>query len=568
VEGAYGRTEGSIEEIALAAGPVVKLVTESGRVISVAGFYQWLEKNGYDAGSVQHSQIGIALGTEKNKDKFRLYVGLPLSGKQLEKSTSSSSTIPTTKETDTYVETTYTKTTTINEWVQEAVANLTLEWEHWFNEKVAGKVGVFYANGVKYHVKGIEHQVDPEFKGILGVIFKLPLKLPFIGEGYVEISPEVRAGQGKPEYYFTIKYTPDSRSSNGKNTGDGQKAKNEKNQEMPELLVPVETENIKTVRYEQVREIIEKTVTTDYKATIEDLLLSVDVNVLTANWIGKDLNGDEITLYRYKLESENSSWTETQDNSVTIEDIAKGSHIFYIQAYSNGKWGPVSQERVDVNNSAPKIDSLEDEVKGNDITYSWTASDPNPEDKIKKYKYRFDKGNWIETIATHLKKKNLKKGSHTFELKAYDGTDWSEVEEITSKLDNRVPTVSNVNAFPNDPVVGIHGVAVSYVFKDADGDLESKLTKREWYKNGVLQSQFNGRKVIDKDELSAGEWYVDITPYDGENFGKKVRSDTITVHADEPEPSPDPPQPDPDPPPPPPGPITQNNKGVLEIRVV
>jgi len=548
LEGAYGRTEGGIEEIALAAGPVVKLVTESGRVVSIAGFYQWLEKNGYDAGSVQHSQIGIALGTEKNKDKFRLYVGLPLSDKQLEKSTSSSSTTPTIKETDTYVETTYTKTTTINEWVQEAVFNLTLELEHWFNERVAGKVGVFYANGVEYYVRGVEHKIDSEIKGILGGIIKLSDSL--------RIDLEAKIGKGKHaiDVYGGITYIFGSKSSNGKNIDGGQKARNEKSQEKPELLVHVETEDIETVRYEQVREIVDKTVATDYKATIEDLILSVDVNDLTASWTGKDLNGDEITLYRYKVESENSSWTETQNDSVIIKNIKKGKHIFYIQAYSNGKWGPVLQEGFDIDNQAPTIDisdiSLnEEETKKVKIN----LDDPDLEDVLKLATKNLPSFASLSQLSDRVYEITLspsydKAGTYqtTFVVTDSDGKSKSKIITITVGNTNRVPTVSLVNAFPNDPVEGIHDVAVSYVFKDADGDLENILTKREWFKDDVLQSAFNGRKTIDKDELSPGEWYVEITPHDGEDFGDKVRSDTITVHKDEPEP-----EPDPGPPPPP-----------------
>ena len=505
VEGAYGRTEGGIEEIALAAGPVAKFTTKSGRVISIAGFYQWLEKNGYDAGSVEHSQVGIALGTEKDKDKFRLYIGLPLSGEQLEKSTSSSSINTTVEDTDTYVRTIDTKTTTITEQVQEAVVNLTLSWEHWFKEWFAGRIGVFYAGGVGYHVKGIEHHVDQELKGIFGGTFKW---------GDFEIRPEVRVGQGKPEYSLRITYTPGLESSNGKAAGDGG------SQEKPELFVPVEIEPIKTVRYEKVKEVIEETATTNYKATIEDLVLSVDGNDITARWSGKDREGDEITLYRYKVESENSGWTETQDNSVTIEDIAKGEHNFSVQAYSNGKWGRASQEGFNISNSAPKIGSLEGVVDGNDIIYSWTASDQNPEDTITKYNYRIDGGNWTETTATQLTKKNMTKGSHTFEVMAYDGTDWSDVKETTSDIANRAPTMDSLETTVNG-----NDATINWTASDPDsGDTITKYNYRldsgGWTETTATQ--------LNLEDLAKGSHTVDVKAYDGTDWSS-AEQDTFNI---------------------------------------
>ncbi len=70
---------------------------------------------------------------------------------------------------------------------------------------------------------------------------------------------------------------------------------------------------------------------------------------------------------------------------------------------------------------------------------------------------------------------------------------------------------------------------LDYSYFDPDGDLETNSEIR-WYKNGVLQPEYNDSLTIFSYSTSKNEqWYATIRPNDGRGFGELYSSDVVTI---------------------------------------
>jgi len=94
---------------------------------------------------------------------------------------------------------------------------------------------------------------------------------------------------------------------------------------------------------------------------------------------------------------------------------------------------------------------------------------------------------------------------------------------------NSPPTASDVQISPIG-ATSSEDITLTYTFSDQDnGDTESG-TIIQWSKNGAHQTQFDGQMTISSDETARDdEWFVSVTPSDGQDFGSPVDSNTITV---------------------------------------
>ncbi|GAG00249.1 unnamed protein product, partial [marine sediment metagenome] len=111
-----------------------------------------------------------------------------------------------------------------------------------------------------------------------------------------------------------------------------------------------------------------------------------------------------------------------------------------------------------------------------------------------------------------------------------DGTNFGSKQNSSATLIyNAAPIVSNLNITPSFPSTSIDLIA-NYTFYDSDNDNEDG-TQIMWYKNGVLQPNLNDSLVIDSTYTEKGdEWFFNVCPYDGENYGDRVSSQVnITI---------------------------------------
>ena len=112
------------------------------------------------------------------------------------------------------------------------------------------------------------------------------------------------------------------------------------------------------------------------------------------------------------------------------------------------------------------------------------------------------------------------------------GDAWSTTSVTITEtvvISNNPPTASNVQISPSS-ATSSDDITLTYTFSDEDnGDIESGTTI-QWLQNGAHQQQFDGLLTISSISTSKGDnWQAAVTPSDGEDFGTKVNSNTITV---------------------------------------
>ncbi|MHA2364187.1 MAG: DUF2341 domain-containing protein, partial [Candidatus Hodarchaeales archaeon] len=95
--------------------------------------------------------------------------------------------------------------------------------------------------------------------------------------------------------------------------------------------------------------------------------------------------------------------------------------------------------------------------------------------------------------------------------------------------DNVKPIVQNIRFLPSIPRKN-ETLSVIYDYFDANGDPESSSTLIRWYKNGILQTQFNDQTSVSSSFLFRGDlWNVTVRPHDGKEYGSLNSSSTVVV---------------------------------------
>lgn len=93
---------------------------------------------------------------------------------------------------------------------------------------------------------------------------------------------------------------------------------------------------------------------------------------------------------------------------------------------------------------------------------------------------------------------------------------------------NAPPVAFNLTIFPSSPDT-TQNLTANYEYYDEEGDLENG-TEIRWYKNGVLQSEFNDTRTISHVFTVKGQkWYFTVRPKDGKNFGIVQTSSEVTI---------------------------------------
>ena len=100
---------------------------------------------------------------------------------------------------------------------------------------------------------------------------------------------------------------------------------------------------------------------------------------------------------------------------------------------------------------------------------------------------------------------------------------------------NNPPSVSSLMLTPNDAATNDQ-LVLSYSFNDPDGDLESGSIIT-WYRDSVeLPSGTINGKTVQSDKTQKGQqWYAEVQPSDGEDFGTVQVSNTVIIQNSEPE---------------------------------
>lgn len=93
---------------------------------------------------------------------------------------------------------------------------------------------------------------------------------------------------------------------------------------------------------------------------------------------------------------------------------------------------------------------------------------------------------------------------------------------------NALPTVVSLSLSPSSPAVGTD-LTLNYTYSDSDNDTESGTYIR-WFRNGVHERTFDDSTFVQGTELQPGdEWYADIVPSDGYEFGRRSTTSKVNV---------------------------------------
>jgi hypothetical protein len=100
---------------------------------------------------------------------------------------------------------------------------------------------------------------------------------------------------------------------------------------------------------------------------------------------------------------------------------------------------------------------------------------------------------------------------------------------VTEFCGNTPPQVKEVYISPARPRSD-QALELRYTYFDADADPEANSQIR-WYKDGVLQAQFNDLTFTASEETAPGQqWSASIRPHDGKESGVLTRAMTVTVN--------------------------------------
>jgi hypothetical protein len=169
----------------------------------------------------------------------------------------------------------------------------------------------------------------------------------------------------------------------------------------------------------EVGETVHGTVTVKGNASDDDTVEKVQVRIDGGDWV--DVDGGQ-------------SWQYEMDTS----GLAHGTHTMEVRAWDGNQWSdPVSVEfEVDqlpeVTISSPDAGAT---FKKN-FELNGTATD---DAQVMRVEYRIDGGDWQTATGTDawsqtMKVKDLKKGEHTLDVRAYDGTQYSDPESVAFKI--------------------------------------------------------------------------------------------------------------------------------------
>ncbi len=121
-----------------------------------------------------------------------------------------------------------------------------------------------------------------------------------------------------------------------------------------------------------------------------------------------------------------------------------------------------------------------------------------------------------------------------FEVTPSDGKDLgSAVQSNTVTIGNTAPASANAALAPEPVYVDSVALTLTYDYDDVDGDPESG-TLIQWYRNGVLDSAYDGQTVLDVSAttpVAGDEWYATVLASDGTDAAPLLTSPTVEVIA-------------------------------------
>jgi hypothetical protein len=217
---------------------------------------------------------------------------------------------------------------------------------------------------------------------------------------------------------------------------------------------------------------------------------------------------------------------------ITGNEMIKGDNWTVMVMVSDGELfsSPLNSSTITVGNTAPQVDSAEifpstNIYTSNTLIANFDSSDEDG-DSITNYSIIWKIGATpVPALENHTQVPSnftQKNEYWTFEVRVFDGTDWSSPLEpgFGVIIQNSKPTIENVSLAGGSTTT--EDIVLSYDFVDIDNDSEDiAQTSISWF-NPMLISGPTG-KTLDSSNFKAGDFvFVTIIPHDGETAGNPI----------------------------------------------
>jgi len=247
------------------------------------------------------------------------------------------------------------------------------------------------------------------------------------------------------------------------------------------------------------------------------------------HFAGNGSDDGSITRYAWRSSMDDEFYNGT-DAEFDNAGLSAGEHTIFLKVMDDyDVWSDEVNTTLTIYVNTPPTLSVtspanHSTVSGT-VTVSGGASDDDGNDTIENVRVSVDGGGWQNATGTtswnfEWDTIAMENGEHTLKFRAFDGTDFSGVEEIVLNVQNTaeniIPTISIISPADNDKVSGT--VTISGSASDADGTvvrIDISINNENWIMVTGTTSwnyQWNTKFVPD------GNCEVRVRAYDGEDY--------------------------------------------------
>jgi hypothetical protein len=233
--------------------------------------------------------------------------------------------------------------------------------------------------------------------------------------------------------------------------------------------------------------------------------------------VSVSVTGDQLTL------TPADNWNGTANITVTVDDGSGGTDgetfVLLVNPVNDApELSDIGAQSMDEDGSLI-VTLLSGDIDGGDPSYSASSDESNVSVSVTGDQLTLTPAdNWNGTANITV---TVDDGS--------GGTD-GETFVLTVNPVNDVPGATNVAIDPAVPSIN-EDLVLTYDYFDIEGDDESGTTIN-WYKDGLEQPEFADQSTIPGSATSCDEeWYAEVRPNDGIDFGNPVNSNTVTICA-------------------------------------
>jgi hypothetical protein len=236
---------------------------------------------------------------------------------------------------------------------------------------------------------------------------------------------------------------------------------------------------------------------------------------------GTASDDEEVLMVEYRVDG--GDWTEADGDEtwsfyVDLSGLASGDHTLEVRSYDGEKYSTFTTAAFVVDH-APGV-ALTFPVAGvilnGSVSFNGTASDDLG---ISWVEYRIDGADWLiadgdEVWTALVDTTKLTKGDHTFEVRTFDGTVYSDPADVTFGVDQppEVDLRAHEDGMKYKDKAEFMGVASD------DGEVvrvEARIDGGEWMDvTGTTDWSFKATQV----KLSEGEHTLEVRSFDGTQY--------------------------------------------------